>query len=337
MGGNRGNTDGSKSSLNTGKSERQVLYWQREVLNQDLVLQKYFWEIDKCVRLFTQFRRSITITCLIMLLCGVFSGGHFLIVPCVFLLLIFCCSYVLLILFVLSSCCFHFFFFSIFCWSWYSQLHWELTLSLHNSRKDYWKGLKAIKASAWQIYLSLRWKEEEKWRWRTRRLLRRRSRRVCRRRGWHPPAAVPRLARDGCLTFSSHPLFPSTGSSDSFSLPPNNIQLQSLLKLQQRRDSRTQRKRLNRGSKRNIMESAGRELVSQLSQSWSRGIPPCLSDGQLHLRSLFIRWARRDLLIYQMQASRDLKTSHRPPLQLRLLPKGHCHEKLKSRTVWIFP
>lgn len=142
MGGNRGNTDGSKSSLNTGKSERQVLYWQREVLNQDLVLQKYFWEIDKCVRLFTQFRRSITITCLIMLLCGVFSGGHFLIVPCVFLLLIFCCSYVLLILFVLSSCCFHFFFFSIFCWSWYSQLHWELTLSLHNSRKDYWKGLK---------------------------------------------------------------------------------------------------------------------------------------------------------------------------------------------------
>ena len=175
-----------------------------------------FGKLTNCVRLFTQFRRSITITCLIMLLCGVFSGGHFLIVPCVFLLLIFCCSYVLLILFVLSSCCFHFFFFSIFCWSWYSQLHWELTLSLHNSRKDYWKGLKAIKASEWQIYLSLRWKEEEKWRWRTRRLLRRRSRRVCRRRGWHPPAAVPRLARDGCLTFSSHPLFPSTGSSDSF-------------------------------------------------------------------------------------------------------------------------
>ena len=73
---------------------------------------------------------------------------------------------------------------------------------------------------------------------------------------------MPWLARDGCLTFSPHPLFPSTGSF-SFSQPANNLQLrilyifmQSLLQCLQRRDTPTQRKRLIRAKNNLIRERA---------------------------------------------------------------------------------
>ena len=50
-----GNTDGNKSPFNAGRSEVQVLYWQREVLNLNFVFQKYFtnWQMSLCQIQFT--------------------------------------------------------------------------------------------------------------------------------------------------------------------------------------------------------------------------------------------------------------------------------------------